>query len=237
MGAMSLNVFKTITAGDGGVVVTDDADLYERAFAMHDQGHKPLRTGVEVGSRGILGLNFRVNELVGALGLAQLRKMDRILATLRDKKRKLKERISGIDEFRFRRLNDPQGECATLCTVIFESAEEAARVSRALNTVTLDQSGWHVYANMEHINRHLARIGRPHGKGSYPRTDDLLSRAVNISVGVVDAGLGAGFGINIDSTDEEIEAVAERFCGACRGTVAERAVRHQQDSEMKGIRL
>lgn len=45
MGAFSLNVFKTITAGDGGLVVTDDKDLYERAFGLHDQGHKPLRAG------------------------------------------------------------------------------------------------------------------------------------------------------------------------------------------------
>ncbi len=215
LGAMSLNVFKTITAGDGGVVVTDDADLYERAFAMHDQGHKPLRTGVEVGTRGILGLNFRVNELAGAVALAQLRKLDHILATLREKKKKFKAQIADVGGFRFRRLNDPQGECATLCTVIFDSAQEAAQTSRALNSLTLDHSGWHVYANMEHVNRHLATIGQPHGKGAYPRTDDILSRAVNISIGVVDGGLGSAFGINIDSTDDEIQCAAQRFRQAC----------------------
>jgi 8-amino-3,8-dideoxy-alpha-D-manno-octulosonate transaminase len=80
----------------------------------------------------------------------------------------------------------------------------------------LNNSGWHVYANMEHINRHLKEIGQPYGKGAYPQTDDLLSRSINLSVGVVDAGLGAGFGINILSTDEEIDRVAERFCEACR---------------------
>ena len=84
MGAFSLNVFKTITAGDGGVVITNDRELYERAFAVHDQGHHPHRTGVEVGQRSILGLNFRVNELVGALALAQLGKIDRIVNTLRE---------------------------------------------------------------------------------------------------------------------------------------------------------
>jgi len=39
MGAFSLNVYKTITAGDGGIVVTNDKNLYKRAFAIHDQGH------------------------------------------------------------------------------------------------------------------------------------------------------------------------------------------------------
>jgi dTDP-4-amino-4,6-dideoxygalactose transaminase len=49
IGAFSLNVFKTINSGDGGLVVTSDQNLYETAFAVHDQGHKPSRLGVEVG--------------------------------------------------------------------------------------------------------------------------------------------------------------------------------------------
>ena len=112
MGAFSLNVFKTITAGDGGLLVTDDKDLYERAFGLHDQGHKPLRAGLEVGSRSILGLNFRVNELVGAVALAQLRKIDKITATLRDKKNRLKEGLRDIEGLRFRTLNDSEGSAA-----------------------------------------------------------------------------------------------------------------------------
>ncbi|MCG8498988.1 MAG: DegT/DnrJ/EryC1/StrS family aminotransferase, partial [Firmicutes bacterium] len=56
MGAFSLNLFKTITSGDGGLVCTNEQGLFERAFGVHDQGHKPNRFGVEVGARSILGL-------------------------------------------------------------------------------------------------------------------------------------------------------------------------------------
>jgi len=217
MGAFSLNIFKTITAGDGGVTITDNEELYQRAFAVHDQGHRPLRTGVEVGQRSILGLNFRVNELTGALALAQLRKIDRITSTLRAKKKKLKQQIGDVEGVKFRTIHDEEGECATLCTVIFKSAAKAASVAQSLGTKTIDQSGWHVYANMEHVNRHLREIGQPYGKGAYPRTADVLSRAMNISVGVSDAGLGSAFGINIDSSDEEIQAAARRFQEACAG--------------------
>ncbi len=215
IGAYSLNIFKTINSGDGGVVVTDDDVLYEKAFGIHDQGHKPNRAGLEVGKRNILGLNFRVNELVGAVALAQLRKIDTIIATLREKKGKFKELISDVDGMHFRTLNDPEGECGTLCTVIFDDASRAAKVAKALDTTTVDHSGWHVYANMEHINQYLEEQGQPHGKGAYPKTDDILSRAINLSVGVVDAGLGSAFGININSSDAEIEQAAERFKKAC----------------------
>lgn len=215
IGAFSLNVFKTMTAGDGGLVATDDRDLYEAAFAYHDQGHSPLRAGVEVGARVVLGMNFRMNELTGAVALAQLRKLDGILGELRPKKRLFKELLAGIPGVGFRKINDAEGECATLLTVLFDDPARAARVARKLGTKTVDQSGWHVYANMEHVNAWLRERGLPHGRGAYPRTDDVLGRAINLSVGVVDAGLGAGFGINIDSTEEEIRRTAAAFLAAC----------------------
>lgn len=215
IGVFSLNVYKTVTAGDGGMVVTDDADLYKLAFGFHDQGHAPLRSGVEVGKRSVLGMNFRMNELTGAVALAQLRKLDRILATLHEKKKRFKDLIFGAGGLQFRVLNDPDGECATLCTVLFDDPAKAARVAERLGTTTVDRSGWHVYANMEHFNRYLREKGFPYGKGAFPRTDDILSRAINLSVGVVDAGLGAAFGINIDASAEEIVRVAERFREAC----------------------
>jgi dTDP-4-amino-4,6-dideoxygalactose transaminase len=214
--AFSLNIFKTINSGDGGLVVTNDKTLYETAFGVHDQGHKPMRFGVEVGTRQVLGLNFRMNEITAAVGLAQLNKIDRIIDTLRQKRKQLKSLISVADGFKFRTLFDPEGDCATLCTVIFNSKEQAAKVARALGSKTVDQSGWHVYANMEHVLNHLKQVGQPHTKGSYPKTDDILSRAMNISVGVVDGGLGAGWGININSTDTEIESAAAQFINACK---------------------
>jgi dTDP-4-amino-4,6-dideoxygalactose transaminase len=216
IGAFSLNVFKTINSGDGGLVVTNDANYYEIAFGMHDHGHKPSRLGVEVGSRKMMGLNFRMHEITAAVALAQLNKIDKIITTLRKKRSKLKKLIAEAKGFKFRTLNDPAGDCATLCTVIFDTREQALRVSKALGSKPIDQSGWHVYANMEHVLVHLEKIGQPHTKGAYPQTDDILSRAMNISIGVVDGGLGAGWGININSSDEDIEKAAQQFIEACK---------------------
>jgi dTDP-4-amino-4,6-dideoxygalactose transaminase len=216
IGAFSLNMFKTINSGDGGLVVTNDNALYTTAFAVHDQGHSPSRLGTEVGARSVLGLNFRMNELTAAVALAQLDKLDKIVATLREKRNRLKGLISEAKGFKFRTLNDPEGDCATLCTVIFDTKEQASKVSNALGSKTVDQSGWHVYANMEHVLNYLKQVEQPHTKGSYPKTDDILSRAMNISVGVIDGGLGAGWGININSTDVEIEMAAKQFLAACQ---------------------
>jgi 8-amino-3,8-dideoxy-alpha-D-manno-octulosonate transaminase len=222
--AYSLNVFKTITAGDGGAVVTNDDLLHERAFGFHDQGHKPSRMGIEVGNRSIVGMNMRMNELTGAVSLAQLRKLDTILATLHDKKAKLKRHLMDLPQVSFRRLNDEAGECATLLTLLFDTPEIAERFCEKIGGKPIAYSGWHVYNNMEQVLNKVTgaaancpyncpkfTVEREYHKHMLPQTDFNTGRAVNISVGVVDKGLGSGYGININSTDEEIEQVGKNL--------------------------
>ena len=218
MGAYSLNVFKTITTGDGGFVGCSDDTLYERAFGFHDQGHKPSRMGVEVGNRSMIGMNMRMNELSGAVAIAQGRKLDGILDTLRTKKKLLKDQLQGIKGLGFRTIND-EGECATLLTLLFDNAEMSHKFCEKLGTAPIARSGWHVYNNMEQIlnkkswtdNHAFARCNQNYSAHMLPATDDILERAVNISIGVVDKGLGSGCGININSSVEEINAVAKNI--------------------------
>src|SRR5439155_21529585 len=115
-GAFSFNVYKTITSGDGGMVITDDEEVYRRCFAFHDQGHSPLRTGVEIGKRPFVGLDLRFTELQAAVLLAQFRELRRILSHLRANKKRFKELIAGLPGFEFRELPDPEGDLATMLT-------------------------------------------------------------------------------------------------------------------------
>jgi 8-amino-3,8-dideoxy-alpha-D-manno-octulosonate transaminase len=224
-GTYSFNIFKTITAGDGGMVVTDDEAAYRRYFGIHDQGHSPLRTGVEVGRRPFVGLDFRMTELTAAVLVAQLGKLDTIVDHLHANKARLKAAISGLPGIEFREITDPDGECATLLTVFLPSEEIARKVAAELNSRVIADSGWHVYSNMEQIleKRTLTPEGCPftcpyyegeeptYSKGMLPQTDDLLSRAINISIGVSDAGLGSAFGVRMGDDFDKVDAEAERF--------------------------
>ena len=221
--AYSLNYFKTITTGDGGAVVTNDDDLYERAFGFHDHGHKPMRAGVEIGNRSIIGMNFRMSELSGAVALAQTRKLDKIVETLKYKKGLIKQELQNIPGIGFRKINDEEGEIGTILTMLFKDKQTADCFAEKVNTKTVAHSGWHVYNNMEQIldKKTITSFNCPYNCHAYgreieykkymlPQTDSILERAVNVSVGVVDKGLGAGFGININSGREEIQAVIDR---------------------------
>ena len=226
-GIFSFNVFKTVTCGDGGMVITDDEQTYRRCFAFHDQGHSPNRKGVEVGQRQFLGLNFRMTELQGAVMLAQVRKVNAMLAHLRSKKKLYQSFIADIPGIDFREITDEQGECATLLVVFMPTAEIAHQVAKELGTKVIADSGWHVYNNMEHLLQQytVTAEGCPFtcpyytenggeqnfSEGMLPQTDALLNRAIIISIGVVDPGLGAGFGVSIHDGPDEVEVSANRF--------------------------
>jgi dTDP-4-amino-4,6-dideoxygalactose transaminase len=228
IGTFSFNVYKTITSGDGGMIVTDDEEVYNRCFAFHDQGHSPLRFGVEIGQRPFIGLDFRFTELQAAVLLAQLRKLPQIVRRLRANKQRYKEIIAELPGIEFRELPDPAGDCATMLTVILPNEELARAVAKDLGTKVTADAGWHVYSNMEQIleQRTVTPEKCPftcspyadkggamrYWKGMLPRTDALLARSLNISIGVSDPGLSSAFGVTIKDGLDVVEERARRFC-------------------------
>ena len=80
IGTFSFDFAKTITTGEGGMVVFKDKELYNKAAAWHDHGHEnnPNLPRWE-DSRSSSGFNFRMTEMQGAIGIAQLKKLDYIV--------------------------------------------------------------------------------------------------------------------------------------------------------------
>lgn len=231
-GAFSLNLFKIITSGDGGLLTLADDTAYERAFAFHDHGSKPLRQGM-ADADSLFGMNLRMHELSGAVALGQLRKIDTILRTLREQKTAFLDAIGELPGVTRRRITDPGGECSSFLVLQFESADAARAVAGDLGTSALIDSGRHYYGNMPQL---LARrtpapsehpfacpahpTERRYAANMLPRTDDILGRSIALSVGVVDAYLGSGVGIDPLSSPDEIAAAARAVQSAVNEVVA-----------------
>lgn len=219
IGAFSFNYAKIITAGEGGVITTNDEELYKRAFALHDQGHAPLRKGREIGQRPFLGLDFRMTELQGAVLLAQLKRLEMIRARCHANKKIFYDALRDIPNLEFREVADEQGEAATVLTVLFPNAELAENITRALHAKRLSESGWHVYSNMEPLLQQRMPVPQAspftnadvnYYAGMLPQTDALLARAFNIGLGMTDKAL-ATWGVDIRSSDEEVKNKAEEI--------------------------
>jgi dTDP-4-amino-4,6-dideoxygalactose transaminase len=80
MGCFSFHPRKAITTGEGGIITTNDSKLVRRIRALRNHGQDP-----EASSPDFImpGLNYRMTEFQAALGLTQMRKLDRIIASRR----------------------------------------------------------------------------------------------------------------------------------------------------------
>ena len=68
---------KQITTGEGGVIVTSDAEAAQLMLALRNQGRAPGDTWL---SHTFLGYNYRLDEMSAALGAVQMSRLDELLA-------------------------------------------------------------------------------------------------------------------------------------------------------------
>ena len=206
-GAYSLQYHKIITSGEGGVVTTDDALLYDRVQAYHDTAAcwRPDRFGLPRYKGEVFpGVNFRMAEVIGAIALAQLRRLDDLIARMRANKARIKAGIEDIEGLSFRRLNDPAGDTAVCLIFFLPEAEIAPKFVEALRAEGVAAGGiynagipdWHIYAHWKHIMDKVTATPEgcpytcPYYKGPTPEyredmcpnTLDYLSRAVHIDI-------------------------------------------------------
>jgi dTDP-4-amino-4,6-dideoxygalactose transaminase len=202
VGCFSLQFNKIITSGEGGVTITDDEDVWKRVLMFHDVASN--RGGLLNSDELIWGVNYRMPELLAAVMLVQLRRLDVLLGAMRERKRMLKEGLFDVARRKgvaFRELADPEGDTGCALILFLESPSRAGQVAEALRAENIDT--WHLYrpdTADDHVYAHWTsvleqRTWTPGGgpwrwarrKIEYrpdmcPRTLGLLGRALNLNV-------------------------------------------------------
>lgn len=166
MGAFSFQYHKIITAGEGGIITTNDQRLIDRSMAYHDTAAcwrpgGPAGRFAKARYDGELfpGVNFRMSELTGAVLRAQLTRLDDLLDRMKSNKNRIKNAISGIKGIEFRRLNDAAGDTGIVLIYYLPSAELAGKFATALNAEGIGASSlhnksvpdWHIYSHWDMI--------------------------------------------------------------------------------------
>lgn len=124
VGIYSFHIAKTITAGEGGGLVTNDPLLFERATRYHDLGLlRPPHQAMLGASAlpGMIGNQYRMSEFTGGVLLAQLAKLDTILGALRGHARKVYEGIADLPGLCLRNRPDPDGDAGSGVWIGFSS--------------------------------------------------------------------------------------------------------------------
>lgn len=201
-GCFSLQQYKVITAGEGGMVVTDRRDVFERAAIRHDSAMcfwKPDDTT----AAPFPGENFRMNEMEGALGCVQFGRMEAILKRTRALRRRIYGEISDIEGVALCPSPDAQGDLGITVALLLPDDAKAKQFGQALKAEGIPAGGMydktiadrHIYCYWEYVMNKTS--ADPHGRpwtsplhdttriyspDMCPRTLDILGRTVVISL-------------------------------------------------------
>jgi 8-amino-3,8-dideoxy-alpha-D-manno-octulosonate transaminase len=149
-GTFSFDFVKTITCGEGGVVMTNNKDVYIKADAYTDHGHDHL--GVDRGAdlHPFLGYNFRISELHAAVGLAQIRKLNQFLTIQKRNNHILRSYLEQVPGISFRVTPDPAGDSCSFLSWFLPSAIQMEKAIEALKTAGIFAGNFYWYANNWH---------------------------------------------------------------------------------------
>ncbi len=178
-GTFSFDFVKTITCGEGGVVMTNDKEVYTKADAYTDHGHDHL--GVDRGAdlHPFLGYNFRISELHAAVGLAQIKKLDQFLALQKKNNQILRSYLEKVPGITFRTIPDPAGDSYSFLTWFLPSQAATEKVIEALKQASLLAGNFYWYANNWHYIRKWDHLKNVQSLSSLHETQQKALAALN----------------------------------------------------------
>jgi len=206
MGVFSISAYKTVGGGEGGLIITDEERLWERANGLAEGGGlwRPVRFAPERDEGELFcGLNYRMSELEAAVDVVQLKKAPAIAKRFRSVKRRVVSRLKTFQEIVPQKSNDPNGEVGYLLRFFPASVDLSVKIAEALQAegVNCNTRGhnpapdWHVYGYMYPLMvkpndancaldcpRYIQRAGRrmEYARGMCPVADSLFDRVVNV---------------------------------------------------------
>lgn len=174
MGCFSFHPRKAVTTGEGGVITTDDPALARRLRILRNHGQDPDAFTPDFVSPGY---NMRLTEFQAALGLTQIKKVDRITEKRRLQAAHYDELIGGGRIRPPRKLYNSRHVYQSYVALL--PSEAAAR--RTSMITALRERGIETTIGTYHIPMTTYFRGRgAFRSGDFPVTDDVSARAISL---------------------------------------------------------
>jgi len=157
LGCFSFDFVKTVTCGEGGVVISNNKKYYTNADHYSDHGHDHEGSDRGAETHPFLGYNFRVSELNAAVGLAQFRRLDDFIAIQKKHYTIIRNELSNIEGLTFRTVPEGGEESYAFLNFFLEDLDTARKVSHSFKENGIDvcfhyfDNNWHYIRKWDHL--------------------------------------------------------------------------------------
>ncbi len=196
-GCFSFDYVKTITCGEGGALITNNAEYQTRAHMFTDHGHDHIGNDRGAEAHPFLGYNFRISELNAAVGLAQLRRLDDFISTQKRNYELIRSALTEVDGVSFRRIPETGIPNYSFLNIFLPDEATASRSAIALKEAGVDgcfywyDNNWHYYRKWGHfqkpesifpLNSEMIDRIKDRNSNSYPNSDKWMGRNISILI-------------------------------------------------------
>ena len=199
MGALSFNMYKNITCGEGGMVLTNDSKFYERALMYHDAGCYTREHAKDMNEPFFPGVNYRVSEIQGAILGEQFKRLPKIIENLCERRKVIAEVLAGCDKFKIISNNDESSAAAI--AIIYD---------KPVKDSLLETGGRHIYTNWEPLLNQGAFHEKMNpfkwAKREIIYTDDMCQKTLDILAKI------KNIEIHYEMSLDEVRTYAEGLC-------------------------
>jgi len=184
IGVYSLNYHKHIHTGEGGVIVTNDSDLAERLQLIRNHAEAVVGDKGVTNLTNMIGYNFRLGEIEAAIGIEQLKKLDRLTSERTIAADRLSEKLKELPGLR---VPVVQKDCTHVYYVypILINSDDLG-VSRTRIREALVAEGVQGLAN-GYANLHLLPLFQnkiAYGKHGFPWQSELYKGNISYDKGI-----------------------------------------------------
>ncbi len=199
-GTFSFDFVKTVTCAEGGAVLTNSEEVYRRCDHYSDHGHDHMGKDRGADLHPFLGYNYRISELHAAVGLAQLRKLDRFLEIQRRTAGIIREALSTVPGLTFRATPDAGGDTGAFVSFFLPTEGETRAAVAALAEAGLSgnfywyDNNWHYIRKWLHLKNgdFLHRLPEAQKQAvlhyanlAFPQSDAVMSRCISSAVSLL----------------------------------------------------
>ncbi|MBC2770585.1 DegT/DnrJ/EryC1/StrS family aminotransferase [Pusillimonas minor] len=218
IGGYSLNYHKHVHTGEGGIAVTDDDDFADRLRLIRNHAEVVVEDKGVTNLSNMIGHNFRLGEIECAMGIEQLKKLDRMVKSRQRIAQKLDAGLAGL-----RGLRTPvvKPDCTHVYYVYSMSVDVVAlginrqRLHQALLAEGVPALGAS-YQNLHMLPMYQKKMA--YGSKGFPWTSEICKREVSYAKGICPVAERLheaeflGFGIcSHEYKDEEVDMIIAAF--------------------------
>lgn len=227
-GTFSFDFVKTMTCGEGGVIMTNREDIYIKSDGYTDHGHDH-KGGADRGAdlHPFIGYNYRISELHAAVGLAQIKRLNEFLNIQKKNQTQLKNMLAQIPEITFRRIPDPAGDSCSFVSWFLPTEEITRAVVNELKTQNIlagnfywYDNNWHYIRKWDHLKNSItlnslhpdlkAQVIH-HATKDFSASDAVMSRCISTA-------------ISLAWSEEQLQEKGEKMAGVIKKVLRNQSV-------------